>query len=242
VEIVYINLAARPERDERFQRLNAGIADFRRTDGVVGATLRTADLVRAGVIAEPLTSFTAGALGNAVSHKALWEQCAATSAVLTVAEDDAAFNRRFPERAVRVLAQLPPDWDIILWGWNFDSVLHVGILGGLKEAVMNFDARALGPRVADFQAADDSVQPLRLVNAFGLVSYSVSPAGARRLLAACFPLRNDAVPIAGLNCRLLNISLDATMNKHYRTLRSFVCFPPLVWTENDKSASDVAGP
>src|SRR5438876_12271421 len=25
-----------------------------------------------------------------------------------------------------VLAKLPPDWDIILWGWNFDSVLHVG--------------------------------------------------------------------------------------------------------------------
>ena len=239
MEIVYINLATRPDRNERFQRLNDGIVEFRRIDAVVGVTLRTEDLLRAGVIAEPLTAFSAGALGNARTHQQLWEQCAATNAVLTLAEDDAAFNRYFPDKAPGVLSQLPPDWDIILWGWNFDSVLHVGILGGIKEAVMNFDARPLGSRVAEFQSKDYPVQPLRLMNAFGLVSYSVSPAGARRLLAACFPLTNEAIPIPGLNRHLLNISLDATMNKHYRSLRSFVCFPPLVWTENDRSASDV---
>jgi GR25 family glycosyltransferase involved in LPS biosynthesis len=225
MEIGYINLASRPDRDERFHRLNA---------------LQAEDLIRDGVIAEPLNAFTAGALGNALTHKKLWDQCAAATDVLTVAEDDAVFNRYFPEKAPRVIAQLPADWDIILWGWNFDSVLHVGIMGGIREAVMNFDARPLDSRLAEFQAEDYAVQPLRLVNAFGLVSYSVSPAGARRLLAACFPLRKDAIPIPGLNRHLLNISLDATMNKHYRALRSFACFPPLVWTENDKSTSDVA--
>jgi GR25 family glycosyltransferase involved in LPS biosynthesis len=240
VEIVYINLASRPDRNDEFLRRNAGVADFRRTDAVVGATLRADDLIRGGAIAEPLTAFTPGALGNALSHKALWERCAAGDAVLTVAEDDAAFNRHFPAKAPRVLAELPPDWDVILWGWNFDSVLHVRILAGIKEAVAYFDARPLGPRVAEFQAADYPVQPLPLVNAFGIVSYSVSPTGARRLLTACFPLRNEAIPIPGLNRQLLNISLDATMNKHYRALRAFACFPPLVWTENDKSTSDVA--
>ena len=71
------------------------------------------------------------------------------------------------------------------------------------------------------------MQPLRLMNAFGLVSYSLSPSGARRLLAACFPLRNEAIPIPGLGRHLLNISVDATMSKHYRTLNSFACFPAL---------------
>jgi glycosyl transferase, family 25 len=240
VEIAYINLEARPDRDERFRRFNAGVAEFHRTDAVVGANLRVEELIRDGIIAEPLTAFTAGALVNALTHKKLWEQCAATTDVLTVAEDDAVLNRHFLEKARRVIAQLPPDWDIILWGWNFDSILHVGILGGMREAVMNFDARPLGSRLAEFQAEDYEVQLLRLVNAFGLVSYTISPAGARRLLEACFPLRNHPIPIPGLNRRLLNISLDATMNGHYRALRSFVCFPPLVWTENDKSESDVA--
>jgi glycosyl transferase family 25 len=240
MEIVYINLASRPDRNERFLRLNAGLADFRRMDAVVGATQRVEDLVRAGVIVEPLTSFTPGALGNALSHKQVWEQCAASDAVVTLAEDDAAISRHFLRKAPEVLAKLPPDWDIILWGWNFDSVLHVALMDGIKESVAHFDARPLGPRVAEFQAADYEVMPLRLVNAFGIVSYSISPAGARRLLAACFPLRNDVIPIPGLNRQLLNISLDATMNKHYRSLRSYVCFPPLVWTENDKASSDVA--
>ena len=99
--------------------------------------------------------------------------------------------------------------------------------------------RPLGPRVSEFQAQDYAVQPLPLMNAFGIVSYSVSPAGARRLLAACFPLRNEAIPIPGLQRQLLNISLDVTMNKHYRALKAFVCFPPLVWTENDHGTSDV---
>ena len=204
IEIVYINLASRPGRNEQFLKTNAGLADFRRTDAVVGATLRADDLIRDGVIAEPLQHFSAGALGNALSHKKLWEHCAAANAVLTLAEADA------------------------------------GILGRVKEVVMYFDARPLGPRVPEFQAADYDVTPLRLVNAFGIVCYSVSPAGARRLLAACFPLRNEAIPIPGLNRHLLNISLDATMNKYYRGLNAFACFPPLVWTENEHATSDVA--
>jgi GR25 family glycosyltransferase involved in LPS biosynthesis len=240
VEIVYINLTSRPDRNERFLRLNAGVADFRRIAAVVGASFQTADLIRDRVIIESLTAYTPGALGNALSHKKLWEECVASNAVLTLAEDDAAFNRHFASKAQQVFAQLPEDWDIILWGWNFDSVLHVGILNGIREAVMYFDARPLGPRVPEFQAQDYPVQLLPLMNAFGIVSYSVSPAGARRLLAACFPLTNEPIPIPGLNRLLANISLDATMNRHYRTLKSFACFPPLVWTENDKSISDVA--
>jgi glycosyl transferase family 25 len=241
VEIVYINLASRPDRNERFLRLNADLADFRRVDGVVGADQSADDLIRSGVIVESLTAFTPGALGNALSHKKVWERAAAGDSVVTLVEDDGAINRHFPMRAPGVLAKLPADWDIILWGWNFDSVLHAGILNGLKEAVTYFDGRPLGAAVAAFQEADFDVMPLRLVNAFGIVSYSVTPAGARRLLAACFPLRNDPILIPGLNNRLLaNISLDATMNRHYRSLNAYVCFPPLVWTENDHGSSDVA--
>ena len=75
--------------------LNAGIADFRRMDAVPGATLQVEELIRGRVIAEPLTAFTTGALGNARTHMMLWEQCSASDAMLTVAEDDAVFNRHF---------------------------------------------------------------------------------------------------------------------------------------------------
>jgi glycosyl transferase family 25 len=149
VEIVYLNLAARPERNEQFLRLNAGLADFRRIDAIFGADQRADELIRAGVIVEPRTSFTHGALGNALSHKRVWEQCAAGDHVVTLAEDDGAINRQFPQKAPEVLAKLPPDWDIVLWGWNFDSVLHVGIMGGcgLPGRGLRRPAAAAGERV-----------------------------------------------------------------------------------------------
>jgi glycosyl transferase, family 25 len=239
VEIVYINLLNRPERNERFLRFNSGIADFRRTDAVIGASLQIQELIRAGVIAEPLTDYSSGALGNAVSHKRLWEECAAAKE-MTIAEDDAIFNRHFASKAPQLLAGLPVDWDIILWGWNFNSVLHAGIFNAMKDVVMNFTHRPFGPRVSEWQAQDYPVQPLRLAGAFGIVCYSISPAGARRLQEMCFPLTNEPIPIPGLSRLLLNISLDATMNRHYHSLRAFACFPPLVWTENDRASSDVS--
>src|SRR5262249_28456365 len=238
-EIVYINLAARPDRNGRFLRANAGIADFRRTEAVAGAALRREDLVRDGVIAEPTPHFTAGAVGNALSPRRLWGHCAAGNAVLTLAEDDAVFNRHFSTRAPQLLAQLPPGWDLILWGWNFDSLLRVKLLGELQDAFMYFNRPSLGERLAEFPALDYPVQALRLATAFGLVSYSLSPSGARRLLQRCFPLRDEAVPVPGLRAVPRNTSLDVTMNKHYPALAAYACFPPLVWTENDPTSSDV---
>jgi len=239
VQVSYINLERRKDRNERFLRLNSALADFRRWDAVDGAHLRVEDLIAEGVIQEPLRAYTPGALGNALSHKKMWECCASNGGVLTVAEDDAVFNQRFAGRAPKILAGLPPDWDIILWGWNFDALLHVKIAEGIKDAIMRFDRVQLGPRVSEFQERNYEAIPLRLVTAFGVVCYSISPKGARRLLALCFPLRNKSVVVPSMRWRLPNATIDAVMNKHYRDLSSYVSFPPLVWTENDWGTSDV---
>ena len=71
MEIVYLNLSARPQRNERFLQLNAGVADFRRIDAVPGTTLQTEELIRGRVIAEPLTAFTTGARQRSDPHDAL---------------------------------------------------------------------------------------------------------------------------------------------------------------------------
>jgi len=83
---------------------------------------------------------------------------------------------------------------------------------------------------------------MRLLTAFGTVCYTLSPRGARSLRDRCFPLRNEAIWVPGLDRRLLNFNIDSIMNKHYGDLKSYVSFPPLVWTENDTSTSDVSGP
>jgi GR25 family glycosyltransferase involved in LPS biosynthesis len=195
-------------------------------------------LIAAGSIVEPLEAYTPGVLGNALSHKALWERARAAGGPLTIAEDDAVLNHRFSEKAVKLSAKLPPDWDIILWGWNFDSILHCEVVPGLRQGVMHFDPSPLGHKREQFQALDVDPVPLRLLGAFGILCYSVSPKGAFLLRSLCFPLRNELVSIPGLNRSIKNYTLDTVMNKYYRELQAFVSLPPLAWSENDKATSD----
>ena len=174
-----------------------------------------------------------------MSQKKVWEECISTAAAVTVAEDDAVFNRHFADKAGTTLAALPPDWDIVLWGWNFDAPLHVEVIAGLKQSYLRFDGRRLGPRLHEFQEMDYRVMPFRLLGVFGMPCYSISPQGARRLSELCFPLRREPVPVPSLGRNLPNATLDTLMNKHYGSLKAYVAMPPLVWTENDKRASDI---
>ena len=95
VKVQYINLARRKDRDERFLSLNAGLAEFERVEAVDGRSLRVEELVARNVLAEPLNEYTLGGIGSALSHRRRWEECVASGAPVTVAEDDAVFNRRY---------------------------------------------------------------------------------------------------------------------------------------------------
>jgi hypothetical protein len=80
---------------------------------------------------------------------------------------------------------------------------------------------------------------MRLHGAFGIVAYTVSVKGAQRLLDKCFPLRNEVITIPTLHRQMWNCGLDVVLNKIYPTLQAHVSVPPLVWTENDKTTSDI---
>ena len=239
LQVYYLNLARRPDRNERFLKVNAGIAEFCRMAAVDGDSVRNEDLVADGVIVEPLHSYTSGALGCALSHLRMLDFCISRQTPVTVAEDDAVFNRHFPTRATDTLTLLPADWDLILWGWNFDSILHVRAIDGIKDTVMYFDGPKLGPRLVEFQNSPHRVLPLRLVQTFGTVCYTVSPHGAEFLRKNCFPLKNEGVSIPSMKRLIHNLNIDSVMNKHYASMKAFVAFPPLVWTEHDRATSDV---
>ncbi len=239
MQIHYINLERRKDRNERFLAMNSPVAEFRRIDAIDGGYVDRDELAREGVIRSPLTMYSPGALGNALSHRKMWQLAAASDAPLTVAEDDAVLNRRFVSKAQRVLGVLPSDWDIIFWGWNFDAQFCVQIIEGIKNATMRFDSSKLGPRVSEFQDKDYEVAPLRVITAFGVVCYSVSPKGGQRLLEECFPLTDEMIRVVGLRWALRRSTIDAVMSQHSGALRSYVAFPPLAWTENDWNVSDV---
>lgn len=248
MDIHYINLERRKDRDATFLQLNSHLTGLRRVDAVDGTKLQEEQLIRAGIIAEHLPTYSPGALGCAMSHKSVWEDCARRESGGTVAEDDAIFNLYFARKASAVIQSLPVDWDIILWGWNFNGGLEVGLMEGLGESLMIFNRTKLGTKIHEFRKMEYDVMPLRLCGVFGLIAYSFSPKGARLLLEKCFPLRKELIDVPSIG-RILGIpsmsehmrssGLDIALNKHYPTLKSYVAIPPLVWTENDKSQSDV---
>ena len=239
MQIFYINLKRRTDRNEEFLRRNSCAAECHRVDAPEGASLCTQDFIAAALIAEPLEAYSSPVLANALSHKELWERAVASSGPMTIAEDDAVLNLRFAEKAAKTVARLPADWDLILWGWNFDSILDCEVIPGLKQGVIHCDPAPLRHGRDFFQAIDADPMPLRMFNAFGILCYSLSPKGADLLLRRCFPLKNEMIYIPGLKRRVRNFSIDAAMNKYYRIMKAFVSFPPLAWSENDKADSSL---
>ena len=74
MRVYYLNMAKRTERNERFLKWNAPVADVERVEAVNGSGLRVEELIRNGMIQEPLKTYTAGGLGCAASHKKMWER------------------------------------------------------------------------------------------------------------------------------------------------------------------------
>ena len=67
----------------------------------------------------------------------------------------------------------------------------------------------------------------------------MSPAGARKFKAGCFPMRNASVffPVLGSDVR--NFGIDIATNRLYPDLNVLFSLPPLVATGNDHSHSTV---
>jgi GR25 family glycosyltransferase involved in LPS biosynthesis len=233
MDIALINLDRTPDRLAEFVRVNRHLQTVKRYAAVDGRTLDTNALIADGLI-EPaiLAAYTKGALGNACSHLGLWGIAVQESRAVTVCEDDAILNRHFAEAADRLMAALPADWDIVLWGWNFDSYLLFDMLPGVSTCLAAFDQAAMRAGVEHFQAQAVSPRLFRLQRAFGCPCYSISAKGAALFRSHCIPLREMPVFFPGLNRHRPNDGIDIPMNDAYPQLQAYVSFPPLAITPN----------
>jgi glycosyl transferase family 25 len=239
MEIYYINLKRRADRNAAFLRHNSHLKRLHRVEAVEAGELEIPRLISEGTIAQELPCYSPASLGNALTQKRIWEDCIRNGTGGTVAEDDAVFNLHFEEKSAKVLASFAADWDLILWGWNFDSVMDVDMLEGLRRSTMIFDGEKLGSQIQAFQEMEFESTALRLYGTFGTVAYTASLKGMKLLLEKCFPLRHEQIDIPSLRRRMWNAGIDTLLNKHYPEMKAYVAVPPLVWTENDKSTSDI---
>ncbi len=239
MKIHVVNLDRSTDRLATFQAVNSHVMPHvTRFSAIDGKNVDRAALVERGIIAADL-GYTDGALGNALSHFALWDLAIREDRPTTICEDDAVFNHSFCIASEVVLRKLPLDWHLILWGWNFDSILWFDMIPGVSGCVSSFDQASLRKAIDTYHSAKLSPHAYRLFQSFGSVCYSISPVGARLLKQNCIPLRNTTVYIRGLRASIVNDGLDTALNGVYADMNSFVSVPPLAVTPNDHSISTV---
>jgi len=234
-----ISLDRTPERFEKFLGDNAGFA-VERFPAFDGRLLVAADCVADGLITAG-NQYAPGALGVALSHVTLWRDCVASGEPAHIAEDDIVLRADFWPRMAALL-QTVPGWDIVLWTHNFDWPVLVAPAPGAGQAVIQYTQPGSEMDLAAFRAARAPNYLLPLVSAAGIGCYSVSPAGAARLLDLCLPMGTE---MAGYATRpgtgWENTGIDVEMSRHYAGLAAFVAVPPLALAPNDQEASTIRG-
>src|SRR5580704_6984147 len=152
MQIHLINLDRSADRLAEFTQTNRHLDDVERFAAVEGARQDIAALTAGGIFAPGVAEYYGpGAVGAALSHLALWDEAIESDAALTVAEDDAIFNRHFKASAHAVVAALPADWDFVLWGWNFDSYLLFELMPGVSPCLCCFDEAQMRAGAGSFQ-------------------------------------------------------------------------------------------
>ncbi len=211
-----------------------GIA-FRHFAGVDGKTITSRSQTR-GILAEGATRYSPGAVGCAMSHAALWKQCASSADNFVIFEDDALLRDDFVNQYHALLAS-QRSWDVIFFGCNTDTIVSVPYAGGI-DFTGQFSALYPNPgQLAAFAKLTDAATLLRLKFSFGPCGYVISPAGARKLIEKCLPMDNRPVHIEPENRSFPAYSIDCMMIAAYSQIDAFMCFPPLVMTPNDQATS-----
>lgn len=230
-----ISMARSTERRAVFAHNNAHVP-FSFVDAVDGVQIYP-ELGRTPDLFDPALRYSPGALGCATSHLLLWQEVVATGSVMTIVEDDAILRHDFVEQSEKILASLDPGWDMVVWGWNFDSILSLNIMPGVSPVVALFDQGQMRGANAEFQRMGGTPAVHRLDKCFGTPAYAISPAGARKFLGNCLPLKNFEVFFPVLNRRIPNNGIDIAMNRIYSQTATYCSLPPLAITNNDPATS-----
>ncbi|WP_336946235.1 glycosyltransferase family 25 protein [Asaia sp. HN010] len=233
-----ITLDRTPERLAAFRTDNPLFSDIKIFHAIDGQALDRAGLIEQNVL-DPALDYTPGALGCALSHLSIWTSTLNAGGACTIFEDDAIINEEFATESRNLIETLPENWDLVLWGYNTDAYLTFRSAEIGFFCTSRFDHENLLQHKAEFRTR--SVRPtlFGLLRAHGLVGYSISASGIRRLLPHVLPLRPMSVFYPGIEIQKDNTGIDDMMAAIYDTLNAWVAFPPLVLAKNDVKASTV---
>jgi len=232
-----ISLKRSKERRSIFLKENSHV-DFTFFDAIDGSSLSKSVISDPNFFSSNL-SYTKGAYGCALSHLSLWEIAIQENRIVTIIEDDVILRIDFDYQKNKLIESLHSDWDIILWGWNFDHVLSLNLIPNISPVMILFNQDQLRSNTDTFKIETHKPILYPLDKTFGIPAYSISPKGAKLFKLSCFPLTLFEIQFPLMNRKMHNNGLDIAMNMVYQDSASMVSFPPLAVTKNIHEISTV---
>ena len=186
------------------------------------------------------SGWSQGAIGSGLSHCLMWRRCLDLNRPICVLEDDVLVASGWKQRCSEVLAQAPKGTDLVLLGWNLDSVLCAEVFSGVG-CISLFEPAFLSPHQIR-SVLDEQLQRrlCRLRKALGLPGYVITPRGAQKLLHGLPRFEAEPLVVGRGIPEVPSMTLDAQMNHLYLDLQAFVVVSPLVLAENDQETSMTA--
>lgn len=245
-DIRVINLKRAKKRKKDFIANNSNI-DFTFFEAIDGTNLTQTNITDPKYFIQPLPFHTMGTYGCALSHIKLWEECSTLNRPLTIVEDDVIFRHDFYTQASSVLNQTK-DFDIILWGFNLDSILSLDIMPNVSPAFLKFSQNSFRKYTKNFQENTISSYPNKLYWSLGIPAYTISPKGAKYFLEQCVPVKDFNFDITILNveyfdkevfklCSEINLGIDISMARLWKSCDAYVSLPPLAISCNETKES-----
>jgi GR25 family glycosyltransferase involved in LPS biosynthesis len=185
-----------------------------------------------------------GSICCGLAHFEVLQECIRTNEPVSIFEDDAILREDFDEKSTDLINQIEGEWDIIQWGFNWDSIIYFRLMG--KEGPVCHAEQMAELEKFDFEKfkkSTDKSQLFPLVSTFGMHAYTVSPVGAKKILEFFPKISNHLVD----NFDLLGVrywcsSVDMVLNSFYNTNNAFISIPPLSYVVNDKTTSAIWNP
>jgi glycosyl transferase, family 25 len=234
-----INLARHRQRLKRFFKQNNAVGlPIERFEAIDGSTIDIDQAIASGLVTSR-ARYSPGAIGVAMSHRAIWRESIERKKCTIVFEDDAVLRGDIREALPPLLSQLADPWDIVLLGYNTDGILDLRLSSGIDLHGYFSVPYLTPPQLSAFVASKEPVGIYKLNGAFGLCGYAISPHGAERLISSCFPMDNGLIPIPAAGRSILSSGLDCVLNIFFRQISAYACFTPLVVPINDRSSSSI---
>ena len=229
-----INLRRRADRKARFLDWNGGHAvHWVWHDAVEPDQVDRADrvLVEAGIDASN------GEIAAALSHRRQWHACVESGHPRLIFEDDCCLRHG----AEATLAAALAESDMVFLGCNADAAVVLELPDRLFAHVTYGNTAHGQPGYFDhFAHQAPPIAPPHLHRTYliwGLLAYAVSPTGAEKLLAECFPLRRQSVALFQHGRTVQSCAVDAMVNAALQcgSVRALACFPPVAVGPNGDS-------